>query len=101
MRNFFAASLVSVFILSGCAGVIHELADDSAVVGATGFWFALGVSPSPVAGGLPTPTVSVGYGTLWRIGKHDNVTVEVNSEGGQDGAKAQLKIDASNGAKTP
>ena len=79
--------------LSGCAGIVKELASDSAVVGVTGFWMSIGASPSP-ASPTPIPGLTVGYGTVWRIGKHDEVTVKVNSAATATEGGAQLEIKA-------
>lgn len=92
MKKLLLAALL--FALPGCAGTIHELAADGAIVGVTGFWASVGGAISPTSA-MPIPSVSVGYGTIWRIGNHDNVKVLVNSNAGAGGT-AQLDITASN-----
>lgn len=70
---------LSAFI-AGCGGLIKELRCDPTVVGTTGFWAELGLSPNPGAAFLPLPSIRIGHGTIWRIGAHDNVTVSTGTE---------------------
>src|ERR1043166_5660303 len=92
---FFAFFAVAILLLSSCAGTIHELANDSAVVGMTGFGISIGAAPSP-SSPTPMPSISMWYGTIWRIGKHDNVVVKVNSSATATQGGAQLSIAATN-----
>ncbi len=98
-RITLALAIVCVLALGGCAGMVKELSQDSAVVGVTGFWASIGGGVSP-ASPMPIPSVSFGYGTIWRIGKHDNVAVRVNSKAGSDAA-ADLEIAATNNDTPP
>ncbi|MFQ5902640.1 MAG: hypothetical protein ACE5JO_03025 [Candidatus Binatia bacterium] len=72
--------MVSLFFLSGCVPMIHELKTDPAVVGTTGWWFSFGLEASPSSGGIPFPKVKFGRGTLWRVGVADEVTIKTGEQ---------------------
>ena len=82
MRKFILIG--SLFFLSGCAQMIHELKTDPAIVGITGFWVHLGVEASPSTGGIPFPTLKFGHGTIWRVGVSDEVTIKAGEGFGSD-----------------
>jgi hypothetical protein len=62
-------------VLTGCAGVVRELKEDSAIVGATGFYSAIGFDASAENAMMPLPKIKVVYGTTWRVGVHDCVYI--------------------------
>ena len=82
-----------LFLLSGCAQMIHELKTDPAIAGITGFWVHLGLEASPSTGGIPFPTLKFGHGTIWRVGVTDDATVQVG-EGfsGDEKGTAPVKL---------
>lgn len=65
--------------LTGCAGIVKELAQDPAIVVSTGFYLSFGLNPAPEVGGMPLPNVKIGYGTISRIGGNRDVTVTVGT----------------------
>lgn len=80
--------IICLSLLSGCAGLLHELKTDPAIVGITGFWVHLGVEASPSTGGIPFPTLKFGHGTIWRVGITDEAEIQVG-QGVQDGGVGQ------------
>jgi len=86
--------ITSLLMLSGCAGLIHELKTDPAVVGITGFWVHLGFEASPASGGIPFPTLKFGHGTIWRVGVSDEVTIHA---GEGFGSNAKEKVPGQSG----
>ena len=75
-------------MLGGCAGFASLLdsgRENSSIIGTTGLWISIGLNPEEAIGGIPLPSVKFGYGTVWRVGKHDDVTVLVNGSAGADG----------------
>jgi hypothetical protein len=109
VRSFVLGAVLCV-LLPGCinADLINALANDPAVVTVSGFYLSLGLTPSPATGGYPTPNLSLGYGTITRVGKHDQVAVTVGASGeikgvGQDqaiapslGGMSSLHVEAKN-----
>jgi hypothetical protein len=97
----------SLFLLSGCVGLVHELKTDPAIVGITGFWVHLGVEASPSTGGIPFPTLKFGHGTIWRVGVSDEVTIKAGEGFGSDtkektpgqSGQASLLIETKNTSK--
>ena len=73
--------LLMLWLLSSCAASLKELRQDPAIIGTTGFWLALGLNPAPEAGGIPLPSLKLGFGTIWRIGGDRDVTVTVGASG--------------------
>ena len=73
----FAILLLALLVLEGCVA----LKDDPAILGSTGFWVKIGLNPAPEMGGIPLPSLQMGYGTLWRIGGDRDVTVTVGATG--------------------
>jgi len=69
-----------LLLLSGCASTIEALGKDSAIVGTTGTWIVIGMQPSTI--GVPFPSVKFGYGTIWRIGPHENVEIMIGGTAG-------------------
>ena len=72
---------LALVVLPGCASSIKELAGDSAIVGTTGFWLSLGLNPAPEVGGIPLPSLKLGFGTVWRVGGGRDVTITVGASG--------------------
>lgn len=80
---------------TGAVGMIHELKDDPTVGWFTGFFLNLGISgsgvsgtaaPTPASANAPyTPHVTLGYGTIGRVGVHDEVVITVGGSGAIQG----------------
>ena len=79
-----AILLLALLILGGCV----TLKDDSAILGSTGFWVKIGLNPALEVGGIPLPSLQMGYGTFWRIGGDRDVTVTVGATGEIKASKA-------------
>ena len=76
MRGFGSGTLVSLLLLvtTGC-GLVNQLKQDAAIVGATGFSLSIGFDPTPENAMIPLPKVKLMYGTAWRVGIHDCIFI--------------------------
>ena len=68
---------LALVVLSGCAGILHELANDPAIVVTTGFYLSIG----PTLENGYVPNIKVGFGTVARIGGDRDVTMTVGASG--------------------
>lgn len=69
----FSLVIIGICTLNGC-GLIHELKDDPAIVGVTGFNLIAGIDPA-INSPFPAPKVHMNWGTMFRVGPHDCVYI--------------------------
>lgn len=72
-------------LLNSCVSpaVIEALANNSSIIGVTGFFIEMSITPEIENGTyFPVPKLKGGYGTFWRVGKHDKVTINIGSSSG-------------------
>ena len=96
----FTILLLALLALGGCAGIFKELKDDPAIITTTGFWLSLGLNPAPEVGGIPLPSLKLGYGTIARIGGDRDVTVTVGATGEVKAGQTGLSTAASQAIPT-
>lgn len=92
--------LILALGLGGCAGMMESARKNPSVISASGFFLHLGFDPSPAAGGMPLPNLTLGYGTFVRCGKHDECLIAAGATGeikSQDTMKSGEPIVSSPG----
>lgn len=79
IQSILVAGLLAAWLiwLGGCAGIIHELAGDSAIIVTTGFYLSIG----PTVENAYIPNIKIGFGTVARIGGDRDVTLTVGQSG--------------------
>lgn len=90
----FILVIIGICTLNGC-GLIHELKDDPAIVGVTGFNLIAGIDPA-INSPFPAPKVHMNWGTMFRVGPHDCVYISTAG-----GASAYTKPPAKLDTTTP
>lgn len=87
MKKLIFLLFINILGLNGCAGlasVFEAGKENSSIIGSTGLWISIGLNPEDALGGVPLPSLKFGYGTVWRVGKHDDVTILVNGSAASD-----------------
>lgn len=98
--RLFGLAIMGMCALSGCS-LVHELKDDPAIVGITGFNLVIGIDPA-INSPFPAPKVHMNWGAAFRIGPHDCVYVSTaggasaytNAAGKPDSSGEGKKEDA-------
>lgn len=80
MQKMIPALLLSGLFLGGCAGLTNlfgEAKTDAAIIGMTGWWFKIGIDSlaTPLGVPLPIPSITVGRGTIFRVGVTESATI--------------------------
>ena len=82
MKQFLVVvMLVATLALPGCStmqALFGDIKTDPAIIGMTGWWLQIGMNviPLPGATAIPLPSITIGRGTVFRVGVTDEATIK-------------------------